>query len=91
MSVFTFGETVLWVDEAFDYFVQRDPFSGHVVVRSTDAATPGSAYRLWTTLKVPQGFSMQHHCEVLAARTGADAFRIMPAERLFSVVSLMVG
>jgi hypothetical protein len=37
---------------------QQDPFSGHVVLRSTDAATPGAAYRLWTTLKVPQGYSM---------------------------------
>ena len=32
----------------------------------TDAETPGSVYRLWTTLKVPQGFSMQKHCELLA-------------------------
>jgi DNA-binding Lrp family transcriptional regulator len=85
------GALVAWrvpqerVDEAFDFFVGRDPFSGHVVVRSTDGATPGSGYRLWTTLKVPQGFSMQHHCEVLADRIGADAFRIMPAERLFAL------
>jgi DNA-binding Lrp family transcriptional regulator len=85
------GALVAWrvpadrVDEAFDFFVQRDPFSGHVVIRSTDAETPGSGYRLWTTLKVPQGFSMQHHCEVLAERIGAEAFRIMPAKRLFAL------
>jgi hypothetical protein len=56
-----------------------------VVIRSTDAETPGSVYRLWTTLKVPQGFSMQRHCELLASRIGASAFRIMPAKRLFAL------
>jgi DNA-binding Lrp family transcriptional regulator len=40
---------------------------------------------LWTTLKVPQGFSMQRHCELLAERIGATAFRIMPAKRLFAL------
>jgi hypothetical protein len=64
---------------------REDPFSGHVVIRSTDGETPGSAYRLWTTLKVPQGFSMQEHCELLQEVTGADAFRIMPAKRLFAL------
>ena len=54
-------------------------------IRSTDADTPGSVYRLWTTLKVPQGFSMQRHCELLAERIGASAFRIMPAKRLFAL------
>jgi hypothetical protein len=55
------------------------------VIRSTDGETPGSAYRLWSTLKVPQGFSIQKHCEVLRSRVGADAFRIMPARRLFAL------
>jgi len=45
-----------------DYMVKNDPFSGHVVIRSTDAATPGSNYRLWTTVKVPQGYSIEKHC-----------------------------
>jgi hypothetical protein len=85
------GALVAWrvdgsrLDDAFDYLAQEDPFSGHVVIRSTDAETPGSVYRLWTTLKVPQRFSMQRHCELLAARIGADAFRIMPAKRLFAL------
>jgi hypothetical protein len=64
---------------------KEDPFSGHVVIRSTDAETPGSVYRLWTTLKVPQGFSMARHCEYLAGQVGAEAFRIMPAKRLFAL------
>ncbi len=85
------GALVAWrvpserLDEAFDFLAQRDPFSGHIVIRSTDAETPGSVYRLWTTLKVPQGFSMQRHCEVLAGQIGATAFRIMPAKRLFAL------
>src|SRR3954468_22543481 len=85
------GALVAWritadkLDAGFDFLFKRDPFSGHVVIRSTDADTTGSAYRLWTTLKVPQGFSMQRHCELLAARIGATAFRIMPAKRLFAL------
>ena len=85
------GALVAWrvpterLDEAFDYLAKRDPFSGHVVIRSTDAETPGSVYRLWTTLKVPQGFSLRRHCELLASHIGATAFRIMPAKRLFAL------
>jgi hypothetical protein len=85
------GALVAWrvapdrLDSAFNYMVKEDPFSGHVVIRSTDSETPGSVYRLWTTLKVPQGFSMQRHCEFLAGKVGADAFRIMPAKRLFAL------
>lgn len=85
------GALVAWqvpaekLDAAFDYMFQRDPFSGHVVLRSTDAATPGSNYRLWTTLKVPQGYSLQKHGEFLAAQVGADHFRLMPAKRLFAL------
>ncbi len=73
------------LDAAFDFMFQEDPFSGHVVIRSTDSATPGSRYRLWTTLKVPQGFSIQKHAEYLKRRVGADHFRLMPAKRLFAL------
>ena len=55
------------------------------MIRSTDAATPGSSYRLWTTLKVPQGFSMEKHCELLARPIGAEHYRVMPAKRLFAL------
>jgi DNA-binding Lrp family transcriptional regulator len=85
------GALIAWkvapenLDSAFEYMSKQDPFSGHVVIRSTDGETAGSAYRLWTTLKVPQGFSMRKHCELLASRTGAEAFRIMPAKRLFAL------
>src|SRR5687768_8727535 len=85
------GALVAWnvpaekVDDAFAYLFEQDPFSGHVVIRSTDGDTPGAAYRLWTTLKVPQGYSMTKHCEYLLARTGAEAYRAMPAKRLFAL------
>src|SRR6185437_540163 len=85
------GALIAWrisndkLESAFDYLWKQDPFSGHIVIRSTDAETTGSAYRLWTTVKVPQGFSMQKHCELLRQRIGADAYRIMPAKRLFAL------
>jgi hypothetical protein len=83
------GSLVAWqvpadkLDAAFDYMFQKDPFSGHVVIRSADPATPGSTYKLWTTLKVPQGYSMPRHCEFLMKQTGAEHYRLMPAKRLF--------
>jgi len=85
------GALVAWLvsaeklDSAFNFMVKEDPFSGHVVIRSTDGDTPGSVYRLWTTIKVPQGFSMAGHCDFLAAKVGAEAYRIMPAKRLFTL------
>jgi DNA-binding Lrp family transcriptional regulator len=85
------GSLVAWqvpmekLDAAFDYMFQKDPFSGHVVLRSTDTTTAGSNYKLWTTLKVPQGFSLRKHCEFLARQTGAEHFRLMPAKRLFAL------
>ena len=85
------GALVAWripadrLDAAFDFMAKDDPFSGHVVIRSTDAETPGSAYRLWTTLKVPQGFSLERHCEEVGRRVGAEAFRLMPAKKLFAL------
>src|SRR5690349_23636564 len=85
------GALVAWrvpsdrLDEGFEFLWKQDPFSGHVVIRSTDAETPGSAYRLWTTLKVPQGVSIERHCAVVAERIGATEWKAMPALRLFSL------
>jgi hypothetical protein len=85
------GALVAWevpnekLDAAFDYLFQQDPFSGHVVTRSTDTATAGSSYRLWTTLKVPQGYSIHKHCEWLLKKIGGQHFRVMPAKRLFAL------
>ena len=85
------GALVAWkvpaekLEPAFEYMFQRDPFSGHVVLRSTDAVTPGSDYKLWTTVKVPHGFSLQRHGEILAQSVGADHFRLMPAKGIFTL------
>ena len=85
------GALVAWevpqerLDAAFDYMFKADPFSGHVVTRSTDVASPGSAYKLWTTLKVPQGYSMPKHCDYLANQTGASKFILLPAKKLFAL------
>src|SRR2546422_1338452 len=79
------GALVAWqvphdkLDAAFDYMFRQDPFSGHVVIRTTDTANAGAKYKLWTTLKVPQGFSMTKHCEFLAHQTGAEKFMLLPA------------
>ncbi len=85
------GALVAWkvpqdkLDAAFDFLFREDPFSGHVVIRSTDAKIPGEAYRLWTTLKVPAGQSLEHHCRLLLRLTGAEAFKIMPAKGIFAL------
>jgi DNA-binding Lrp family transcriptional regulator len=85
------GALVAWkvapekLEAAFDYMSQEDPFSGHVVLRSTDSVTPGSDYKLWTTLKVPRGFSLQRHGELLAKKVGAEHFRVMPAKGIFTL------
>ncbi len=85
------GALVAWkvpaakLDSAFEFMSRDDPFSGHVVLRSTDSETTGSAFRLWTTLKVPQGFSMTKHCDLLMGIVGAEAYRVMPAHNLFTL------
>jgi DNA-binding Lrp family transcriptional regulator len=85
------GALVAWqvpperLDDAFEYMFREDPFSGHVVIRSTDRETQGSKYRLWTTLKVPQGFSMEKHARYLMERTGALAYKLLPARKLFAL------
>ena len=59
------GALVAWkvdparLDETFDFMFREDPFSGHVVTRSTDREVSGSDYKLWTTLKVPLGESLE--------------------------------
>ena len=85
------GALVAWrvepdrLGEAFDDLFEHDPFTGHVVIRSTDQDVAGSDFRLWTTLKTPVGFSLTRHCEYLAERIGADAFLVMPAKKVFTL------
>ena len=85
------GALVAWkvpenkIDAAFDWMFQRDPFSGHVVLRSTDTVSAGSDYKLWTTVKVPHEFSLEQHCELLSKKVGAERFRLMPAKGIFTL------
>jgi hypothetical protein len=36
-------------------------------------------------VKVPRGFSLQAHCELLAEKVGAERFRLMPAKGIFTL------
>lgn len=73
------------LDATFDFMFREDPFSGHVVTRSTDREISGSDYKLWTTLKVPQGESLEEHAELLRKLTGAEEFVLMPANGIFAL------
>ena len=85
------GALVAWkvaeeqLNEAFDFMAKEDPFSGHVVIRSTDTGVSGAGYRLWTTLKVPVGESLDHHCAALMRLTGATEYLLMPANGVFAL------
>jgi hypothetical protein len=85
------GALVAWkvpaelIKPAFDFMFTEDPFSGHVVTRTTDRETPGSDYKLWTTLKVPRPYGMDAHCRYLASETGATAYQLLPAKKLFTL------
>ena len=83
------GALIAWkideplVDAAFRFIAARDSFSGHVVIRNSESGT--TDWRLWTTLKVPAGFSVERHCEYLRREIGAEKFRVMPALRAFAL------
>jgi len=85
------GALVAWkvpprkLNAAFEFMFRQDPFSGHIVLRTTDKETPGSQYKLWTTLKVPRPYSMDDHCAHLMEATGAEGYKLLPAKRLFAL------
>jgi DNA-binding Lrp family transcriptional regulator len=85
------GALVAWkvpeekLNAAFDFMAKDDPFSGHVVIRSTDTEVSGSGYRLWTTLKVPVGESLDFHATALLRLTGATEYLLMPANGVFAL------
>jgi hypothetical protein len=85
------GALVAWkvppekLEPAFDFMFRQDPFSGHVVLRSTDSGTAGSEYKLWTTVKVPQGFGLERHTRILLQDVGAEKVKIMPAKGIFTL------
>jgi len=81
------GALIAWkideplVEAAFRFIAAHDPFSGHVVIRNSE--TGPTEWRLWTTLKVPAGFSVERHCDYLRRQIGAGKYRVMPALRAF--------
>ena len=83
------GALIAWeiprplIEHAFDYLAQYDPFSGHVVIRSADGGN--ASFGLWTTLKVPTGFSIEKHCRFLCYRLGAIRYHVMPPIRVFAL------
>jgi DNA-binding Lrp family transcriptional regulator len=85
------GALVAWkvpedrLNSTFDFMSKEDPFSGHVVIRSTDTQVSGSGYRLWTTLKVPVGESLDFHATALLRATGATEYLLMPANGVFAL------
>ncbi len=85
------GALVAWIapedklHAVFDWLLANDPFTGHVVLRTSDAPGEAARYRLWTTLKVPPGYSLEKHCQLLCEKTGATTFRLMPARKLFAL------
>ena len=88
------GGLVAWklpvekLDAAFDFLFKEDPFSGHVVLRSTDREVSGSEFKLWTTVKVPQGKAISEHCDVLQRLIGASEYVVM---RPLGIFALGVG
>ena len=85
------GALVAWkfpkdnINPAFDFMAKEDPFSGHVVLRTTDQEISGSGYKLWSTLKVPQGESLDDHATVLKRLLGAVEYILLPANGLFAL------
>ena len=85
------GALVAWkfpkdkITPAFDFMAKDDPFSGHVVLRTTDEEISGSGFKLWSTLKVPQGESLDEHATVLKNLLGAEEYLLLPANGLFAL------
>lgn len=85
------GGLVAWkisgdkIDAAFDFMVKEDPFSGHVVLRSTDREVSGSDFKLWTTIKVPQGREISEHADALMRLLGAEEYIIMQPKGIFAL------
>lgn len=85
------GALVAWklpkdkVTPAFDFMSKEDPFSGHVVLRTTDEEISGSGFKLWSTLKVPQGESLDEHATILKNLLGAEEYVLLPANGLFAL------
>ncbi len=87
------GALVAWrlptelLQPAYNWLIENDPFSGHIVLREADSpSSPGADYRLWTTLKVPSSYgSTANHCVILSRCIGAEDFQILPVVGMFTL------
>lgn len=85
------GALVAWkiaeerLEDAFAFLRDEDPFTGHVVIRHAETESPGHDYRLWTTLKVPEGNSVANHCQLLQSIIGAQDFVLLPTQGVFAL------
>lgn len=86
------GALIAWhlpeekLELAFDFLKKNDPFTGHVVLRIPDnESLPGAEYKLWTTLKVPQGQSVTRHADLLKKLIGAYDYVLLPALGVFAL------
>ena len=83
------GALIAWkitpdkLDRAFALLSTEDPFSGHVVIRNSESGA--TEWPLWTTIKVPTGFSLEKHCDWIREQIGAEKYRIMPTIRQFAL------
>lgn len=83
------GALIAWkitpdkLDRAFALLSKEDPFSGHVVIRNSESGS--TDWPLWTTIKVPTGFSLEKHCDWIREQIGAEKYRIMPTLRQFAL------
>ena len=73
------------LSNAYDWLIEHDPFSGHVVIREPDdLSAPGASFRLWTTLRLPERTnSPDEHCRILARHIGAERYALMPVVGMF--------
>lgn len=83
------GALIAWkiapdkLDAAFALLSKEDPFSGHVVIRNSESGA--TEWPLWTTIKVPTGFSLEKHCNWIREQIGAEKYRILPTIRQFAL------
>lgn len=83
------GALVAWrvgeekLEEAFEWMVGNDPFTGHVVIREAEEGAVGAEYRLWTTVRVPVGWSLDRHVRAVGERIGAEDWLVMRGRKEF--------
>ncbi|MFN2441991.1 MAG: hypothetical protein ABR517_04855 [Thermoanaerobaculia bacterium] len=87
------GALVAWrippwkIGDAWQFLVDRDPFTAHIIMRGAEAGAPHPDWSIWTTLKVPHPHSLQKHCEFLRTVFDAEAYVALSPITVFPVAS----